>query len=222
MKAIVLFSGGIDSTVLLALALEKGLDCLALSFDYGQRHRVELNSARAICEYYQVPQCLVAIDPTTFASSSLLQKNLTPHQSRTPKEIADSGIPNTYVPARNTLFLSYALGYAEINEAEEIHFGMNVLDRKGYPDCRPEFLEAFQKVASLATKQSVESKGPQIIAPLKNLNKAMIIAEGMRLNAPLELTHSCYNPTKSGIQCGKCDACILRNEGFSKVQHQFN
>lgn len=216
MKAIILMSGGIDSAVVLALALEKKFECLALSFDYGQRHRVELNSANAICEYYEVPQTIIPIDPTPFARSSLLQMDVIPHSGRSPKEISESGIPNTYVPARNTLFLSYSLGFAEINHADEIHFGMNLLDRTGYPDCRPEYLEAFQKVANLATKQSLESKGIQIIAPLINWNKARIIFEGMRLNVPLELTFSCYNPTKAGLHCGKCDACILRNDGFQR------
>ncbi len=216
MKAIILLSGGIDSTVLLALALERGLDCSGLSFDYGQRHLVELNSARAICQYYKIPQNIITIDPQVFGVSTLLKSQISqPVPTGSPEEIRLAGIPSTYVPARNTLFLSYALGIAEISGAEEIHFGMNLQDRFGYPDCRPAFIEAFKKVAELATKQAVESISPKIVTPLQDWDKARIISEGMRLNAPLELTHSCYNPTKAGLQCGKCNSCVLRNEGFA-------
>ncbi len=218
MKAVILLSGGIDSTVLLALALERGLDCLALSFDYGQRHLIELTSARAICEHYDIPQHTITIDPSAFGHSTLVHTDTPMPDKRSLKEIEQSGIPNTYVPARNTLFLSYALGQAEIIDATEIHFGMNAQDRVGYPDCRPEFVESFQRLVNVATKQSVEKTPPKIITPLIELNKAGIISLGLRLNAPLELTHSCYNPTKTGLQCGTCDACILRNEGFTKVQ----
>lgn len=217
MKAIILISGGIDSTVMLALAIERQIECLALSFDYGQRHSVELNSAQAICEYYQIEQKIITINPSAFGNSSLISNGCEVPSDRTTQQIANSGIPNTYVPARNTLFLCYALVQAEIIDAREIHLGMNIHDRNSYPDCRPEFISAFQNLVNVATKQSIESKPPKILTPLQDWNKAKIISEGLRLNAPLELTHSCYNPTKNGLQCGKCDACIFRSEGFSNA-----
>jgi len=218
MKAIILMSGGIDSTVSLALALEKGLECIALSFDYGQRHWIELTSARAICKHYNVAHQIIKIDPKAFGMSSLVEIDSPMPKDRTIEEISGEGIPNTYVPARNTLFLSFALSQAEILNADEIHFGMNAHDINAYPDCRPEYVKAFQDLVNVATKQSLEKKPPQIITPLSAMTKAEIISEGYRLNTPIELTHSCYNPTNSNQQCGVCDACILRNDGFVKAK----
>lgn len=216
-KAIILLSGGIDSTVNLAIAIDRGLDCYAISFDYEQRHRVELKSAAAICTHYGVEQRVIKIDPSSFAGSSLVDHNVDVPTSRKGSDILEGGIPNTYVPARNTLFLSYAVGFAETLNADEIHVGMNAMDRGAYPDCRPEFVVAFQNLINVATKQSVEQTPPQLITPLLELNKAEIIALGMELNAPLELTHTCYSPTSSGLQCGVCDACHLRAEGFEEA-----
>ncbi|MEC7839591.1 MAG: 7-cyano-7-deazaguanine synthase QueC [Chlamydiota bacterium] len=218
MKAIILMSGGIDSTVTLALALDKGYDCLALSFDYGQRHLIELTSARAICKHYDVPHHTIKIDPSAFGMSSLVEKDSPMPKERSLKEISEGGIPNTYVPARNTIFLSFALGQAEIFNADEIHFGMNAHDISAYPDCRPEYINAFQSLIDVATKQSLEKSPPKIVTPLTKMTKGDIITTGYRLAAPIELTHSCYNPTKNDLQCGVCDACALRKEGFATAQ----
>lgn len=209
MKAVILFSGGVDSTVILALALKRGLECHALSFDYGQRHRVELESAKAIAAHYGVSHQIIVIDPKSFGKSSLVSSLAVP-KGRNLEQISAGGIPNTYVPARNTLFLAYALGQAEILEADEIHVGFNALDRNPYPDCRPAFAQAFQGVINVATKQSVEGRAPQLCTPLIDWDKAKIIQEGVALNAPLHMTFSCYDPTPAGKPCGVCDACVLR------------
>ncbi len=209
MKAIILLSGGADSTVALAMALERGLICYGLSFNYGQRHLIELKAAAAIAKYYGIEQKIIQIDPNTFTKSALTTKEAVP-KNRTSQQIAESGIPSTYVPARNTLFLAYALGQAEIWGAEEIHVGFNALDYNPYPDCRPEFLQAFQGVANLGTQQAIEHKAPQIIAPLIRMNKREIFEMGRKLNAPLQLTFSCYDPTPDEQACKICDACILR------------
>lgn len=209
-KAIILFSGGADSTVILALALSKGLECIALSFDYGQRHRCELKAAAKIAGYYKVKHQIVKIDSQTFRKSSLVDEHLQAPHHRTLEEMAANGIPNTYVPARNTLFLSYGLALSEIYEAQEIHFGPNALDGPCYPDCRPNYIAAFQLVSNSATKQAVETGGPTIVTPLISMNKEEIFKLGRALKAPLELTWSCYEPTVEEQPCGSCDACILR------------
>lgn len=209
MKAVILLSGGLDSTVMLALALEQKRHCYTISFDYNQRHRIELESATAIAEHYKVPHQRIKIDPTCFASSALVSKDHIP-VNRTLHEIAAGGIPSTYVPARNSIFLAYALGYAELVEAEEIYFGCNIMDRNAYPDCRPAFVEAFQNLINFATKQSVESKPPKLMTPLIDLNKNEIIQQGVRLKAPIHLSFSCYNPTAEDLPCGQCDACVGR------------
>lgn len=205
MKAIVLFSGGLDSTVLLAIALNRGCQCHALSFDYQQRHRVELDAACAIAQHYGIDHSVIVFDRTVFAKSSSFLVSDTPA----------SGIPSTYVPARNTLFLAYAAGQAEMIGAEEIYLGSNTHDHAGYPDCRPLFVEAFQKVLNVATQQAVEGRPPQLVTPLLHMDKADIIRKGKELQAPLHLTLSCYAPPGAGLHCRQCDACRLRQEGFA-------
>lgn len=212
MKAVVLLSGGLDSMVILAMAIEQRRACTALSFDYGQRHRIELESAKKIAQHYQVPHKIITIDFSAFGSTSaLVSEDHLPHQGRTLTEM-QSGTPNTYVPARNTLFLSFALAQAEIVEASEIYIGSNALDAS-YPDCSPAYINAYQNLISTA----IAGKAPKLLAPLLYMNKQQIVQEGIKLKAPLELTHSCYSPTTEGKPCTKCDACILRASAFSPV-----
>ena len=223
-KAIILLSGGLDSTVVLALALSQGRTCNVISFDYGQRHIVELESAKKIAAYYKVDHKIIKIDPSAFGMSSLMaDKTHTSHlkipENRTLEEMTLQGIPNTYVPARNTLFLAYALGQCELQNAQEIHFGSNKMDYAGYADCRPVFLEAFQSLMKYATKQSIEGAPPRLIVPLIEWDKTEIIRQGLALNAPLEMTLSCYNPQEFH-PCERCDACILRKDGFSRAGHE--
>ncbi len=214
MKAIILFSGGIDSTVMLAKALEKGHECIALSFDYKQVHRVELKHAEAIAKHYGIQQKILKIDPSFFASSALVSDLEIP-TNRSTDEIANSGTPSTYVPARNTIFLSFATALAEVHSAEEIHIGANLLDQNAYPDCRPDFYHAFQKVINTGTKQSDTGSAPRLVTPLIDWDKKQIIHEGRRLNTPLNLTFSCYHPINGVTPCGSCDACILRKDALS-------
>jgi 7-cyano-7-deazaguanine synthase len=209
-KAIILLSGGVDSTVILARALSQGLACHTLSFHYGQRNLIELDAAEKIAAYYGVRNQVIHIDPLAFGKSSLVETTLKAPQSRSLDEISKSGIPNTYVPARNTLFLSYALAICEIHDAHEIHYGANALDNSGYPDCRPQYVQAFQQMVNYATQQSVEKTPPQIVTPLIAMTKQEIFALALALKAPLELTWSCYQPTTAQEPCGVCDACILR------------
>lgn len=217
MKAIILLSGGIDSSVMLAIAKNEGKECLAISFDYGQRHRIELKSAISIAQYYGVPQRIISIDPSCFTGpsfhSALTSKAIVP-KDRTANEIESSGIPSTYVPARNTLFIAYALGQAEMNKAQEIHIGCNALDYKPYPDCRPEYIKAYQALINLATKQSIDDCPPQLITPLLHLDKKEIIKKGMDLKVPFDFTWTCYSPNGEE-PCERCDACLLRNLGFA-------
>lgn len=217
-KAVVLFSGGLDSTVLLALAMEKGYECYPLSFDYGQRHIVELASAEAIAKHYSLSWKVIAIDPSSFQGTSLIDPSLEPPKGRREEEILRGGIPNTYVPARNTLFLSYALGYAEVLGARAIYIGVNAMDRGGYPDCRIEYIEAFRSVAALATKQSVTGEPPEIAAPLIDCDKREIASLGRALKAPLEMSFSCYSPEPSGAPCLLCDACTLRSSALRPTE----
>lgn len=210
MKAIVFLSGGLDSTVCLAKALDENRECVALSFDYGQRHIIELEAAKEIAEHYQINHKIIQIDNTPLISSSLIAG------ANFPKTSAPEKIPPTYVPARNTLFLAYAAALAESANAEEIHFGCNIQDSSPYPDCRPSFIDAWQNILNLATKQAVEGSPPKLITPLINLNKKEIVQLGTQLNTPLHLTKSCYNPNpKSGTPCKICDACKLREESFA-------
>lgn len=217
-SAIILFSGGLDSTVALAVAKDRGRKCFCISFDYRQKHLVELKAAENICGHYGVHQKIIKIDPNCFSGSSLVDETVNVPVGRSQGEILSSGIQNTYVPARNTLFLSYALGYAEVVGACEIYVGFNKMDRGGYPDCRPEFVRAFQGVVDVATKQSAEGTPPQLLTPLIDLDKREIVELGVKLRAPIELTHSCYSPTSDGRPCHQCDACILREEAFESLR----
>lgn len=212
-KSIVLLSGGLDSTVMLALALSKGRQCVAVTFDYRQRNYAELESAKQIAHHYSVQHKLVTICPNTFSRSALVSNTQVP-KDRTFSQIYQGGVPSTYVPGRNTLFLAYAVVQAEIYEAQEIYLGVNIIDRGGYVDSRPDYLLAFQNVINLATKQAVETTPPQLIVPFSKLHKRDIIKLGMSLKVPLRLTMSCYDPSLEGLHCGRCDACYLRKEGF--------
>ncbi len=213
MKAIILFSGGLDSTVLLAMAMSAGRTCCALSFDYGQKHKIELESARAIASHYGIEHKIIIIDPTTFSNSSLVSGDPVP-QNRSLNEIEHSPTPFTYVPARNTLFIAYAIGQAEIMNAQEIYFGANALDQRPYVDCRPEFVDAYQTLINLATKQAVEGFPPKLKSPLIHLTKKEIVTLGRDLQAPLEMSWSCYNPQVDRKPCLHCDACILRQDAM--------
>lgn len=214
-KAIVLLSGGLDSTTALAIAKKSGFENYALSFAYGQRHEIELQFAKKIAEKFGVKEHKIAtIDLRTFGGSALTSEIAVPKN----QEILQNRIPITYVPARNTIFLSYALAYAEVVGAFDIFIGVNAIDYSGYPDCRPEFIETFEKLATLATAAGVENKGHfKIHTPLIKLSKKEIIEEGIRNGVDYSITHSCYDPIiedNKVISCGKCDSCKLRLEGF--------
>jgi 7-cyano-7-deazaguanine synthase len=216
-KAVCLLSGGLDSATCLALARKQGYECYALSFDYGQRHRVELEAAAKIARRLGAKQHRTArIDLRVFGGSALTEKIPVP-KGRSGEEMAES-IPITYVPARNTVFLSYGLAWAEVMSAPDIFIGVNALDYSGYPDCRPEFIEAYERMANLATKAGVEGKIHfQIQTPLIEMKKAEIIKLGVELGLDFGLTHSCYDPGEGGRPCGACDACLLRRKGFAEA-----
>lgn len=216
-KAIVLLSGGIDSTTILAMAQSRGFDVHALTFRYGQRHAIEIEAARRIVAHFCVTQhVVVEIDLRRFGASALTSDIDVP-KGRTPDEIGQ-GIPITYVPARNTIFLSFALAWAEGLAANDLFIGVNALDYSGYPDCRPEYLEAYQRMANLATKAGVEGRQRLTIhAPLIQMSKAQIIQTGLALGVDYALTCSCYDPTPEGTACGACDACFLRLKGFTEA-----
>lgn len=216
-KAVVLLSGGLDSATTLAIANSQGFQCHALSFDYGQRHKFELDSARQVASALGVADHrIVNIDLSVNAGfgKSALTDNITVPKDR---QESESEIPVTYVPARNTIFLSFALGFAEVVGAYDLFIGVNAVDYSGYPDCRPEFIEAYQKLANLATAAAVEGRGEyKIHAPLINLSKTEIIQTGLNLGVDYGLTHSCYDPDQeTGASCGHCDACKLRLAGFA-------
>lgn len=210
MKAIILLSGGIDSAVVLAYAQNEGRECYAISFDYGQRHRVELEYAAKLAQIYSVPHKVLRLTTWGAEQSSALMNSGQVPTNRTREEIAEAGIAPTYVPARNTLFLSYAIAIAEVEHAGEIYCGSNADDCIPYPDCRPSFFDAFQQVANHATKQAAEGNPPKIIAPLIGLKKNEVIQLGKKLGVPLEYTFSCYAPTEDHSPCNACDACRLR------------
>jgi 7-cyano-7-deazaguanine synthase len=216
-RAVVLFSGGVDSSTVLALAVEQGFEALALSFDYGQRHRRELEAARSVARSLAVHRHVIAaIDLRSFGGSALTADIDVP-KGRDIDRIA-AGIPITYVPARNTIFLSFALGWCEVLEARDIFIGVNAVDYSGYPDCRPRFLEAFESLANLATRAAVEGGVRyRIHAPLLNMTKAEIIQTGHRAGVDFSLTHSCYDPSPQGLACGACDSCVLRRRGFEQA-----
>jgi len=217
MRAICLLSGGLDSSVCLALARSQGFDCYALSFDYGQRHRVELESAgRVALNLGVVRHLVVPIDLRIFGGSALTSDIAVP-KGRSAAQMAGE-IPVTYVPARNTVFLSLALAWAEVLGCSNIFIGVNALDYSGYPDCRPEYIEAYEEMANLATKAGVEGRmGLKIHTPLIRLSKAEIVKLGAQLGLDFGLTHSCYDPDEAGRPCGQCDSCVLRRKGFEEA-----
>jgi 7-cyano-7-deazaguanine synthase len=219
-KAIVLLSGGIDSTTTLAIAMQQGFDLYALTFRYGQRHEVEIEAARHIVTHLHVVQHIVVEMNLRMFGGSALTTDLEVPKGRTLVDMAH-GIPVTYVPARNTIFLSYALAWAEVLEASDIFLGVNALDYNGYPDCRPEYIEAYQRMANLATKAAVEGRQRLTIhTPLIHLSKAQIIQKGLDLGVDYALTISCYEPTLHGEACGLCDSCVLRLQGFAAIGRQ--
>ena len=208
-KAVVLVSGGLDSATVLAMAKSQGFHCFTLSFDYGQRHRAELVAAQKIAAAYpDVVHKVVTLNLDSIGGSALTDQDIAVPESPT------EGIPVTYVPARNTIFLSIALGWAEVLEASRIFIGVNAVDYSGYPDCRPEFIEAFTQLANVATKVGVEGGVMQICAPLSALSKADIIRAGVALGVDYSATVSCYQADATGRACGRCDSCRLRREGF--------
>ncbi len=208
-RAVVLVSGGLDSATVLAMARVAGRDCYALSFDYGQRHRVELEAAaRVAARHGAIEHRRMRIDLGGIGGSALTDTAIA-----VPEE-ASTGIPVTYVPARNTVFLALALGWAEVLDADEIHVGVNAVDYSGYPDCRPEYIAAFERLAALATKRGVEGRPVAIRTPLIDLSKAEIIRQGVTLGVDYALTVSCYQPDGQSRACGRCDACRLRRAGF--------
>lgn len=215
-KAVVLVSGGLDSATVLAVARNQGYECYALSFDYGQRHRHELEAAHRVCRRFGVVDHRVCpLDLRVFGGSALTADIEVPKDR--PDGEMSHGIPITYVPARNTIFLSVALGWAEVLGAHDLFLGVNAVDYSGYPDCRPEFIAAFESLANLATKAGVEGTRFRIHTPLIDLTKAEIIRLGRSLGVDYSLTHSCYDPSPNGRPCGRCDSCQLRAKGFAEA-----
>lgn len=216
-KAVILLSGGLDSATVAAIADSEGYSLYALSFEYGQKHRVELDAAKKIAELYRAEEhVIIPLNPIVFKSSSLSSLSV----SSVPKDRIvedEKNIPTTYVPARNILFLSYALSFAETVGSCDIFIGVNALDYSGYPDCRPEFIDAFQKIADIGTKTGVENNRILIHAPLIQMTKSEIIRKGVSLGIDYSLTHSCYDPSEDGGACGRCDSCLLRKKGFKEA-----
>ncbi len=210
MKAVIIFSGGLDSTTVLANAVNQGYDCHALTFDYGQRHDAELQAARNIAKHYSVPHKIIKLPLRNLIAGSAL----TDDTIDVPEYTGCENIPTTYVPARNTIFLSVALGYAEVIGANDLFIGVSSVDYSGYPDCRPEYYDAFEKLACLATKAGVEGNPFTIHRPLIHLSKAQTIELGMTLGLDYSMTVSCYQANSRGEACGTCDSCALRKKGF--------
>jgi 7-cyano-7-deazaguanine synthase len=211
-KAVILLSGGLDSATVVAMAKAQGYACYTMSFDYGQRHRAELDAAARVArDLGAVQHKVIGLDLDGMGGSALTDTSID-----VPETLGE-GIPVTYVPARNTVFLSLALGWAEVLEARDIFIGVNAVDYSGYPDCRPEFIEAFERLANLATKAGVEGNGFTLQAPLQNMSKADIVKAGVALGVDYGLTVSCYQANDKGEACGKCDSCRLRAEGFAKA-----
>lgn len=216
-KAVVLSSGGLDSTTVIAVAISEGYDVYSMSFNYGQRHSLELEASKQVSEVLGVKQHLVIDIDLKIIGGSALTDDIKVPKDRDEGEMTGK-IPVTYVPARNTIFLSYALSWAEVIGATEIFIGVNAVDYSGYPDCRPEYIEAYERMANLATKVGVEGKGLiKIRTPLINLTKAQIIQKGTELGVDYGYTLSCYDPSPEGKACGHCDSCILRKKGFEKA-----
>jgi 7-cyano-7-deazaguanine synthase len=216
-RAVVLVSGGVDSTTTLAIARKQGFEVYALTFDYGQRHRLELEAAERVVKQMGAARHVVArIDLRAFGGSALTAEIEVP-KGRDPAQMS-AEIPITYVPARNTIFLSFALGWCEVLKAEDIFIGINAIDYSGYPDCRPQFLEQFEQLARLATREGVEERAHyRIHAPLLHMTKAEIIRAGIEAGVDYSLTHSCYDPAPGGLSCGECDSCLLRRQGFKEA-----
>ena len=216
-KAVCLLSGGLDSTTVLAVALERGFECYALSFDYGQRHRIELEAASRVAKAQGAKDHRIALIDLRMFGGSALTSAIDVPKHRSADEMTH-GIPITYVPARNTVFLSFALAWAEVLEASDIFIGVNAIDYSGYPDCRSEYIAAFEIMANLATRAGVEGVTKiKIHSPLMELDKAGIIRLAASLNVDLKLTHSCYDPDSEGHACGGCDSCMLRLKGFAEA-----
>jgi 7-cyano-7-deazaguanine synthase len=213
MKAVCLLSGGLDSSTCLGVARRDGFECYALSFDYGQRHRIELEAAAKVAHHFSVREHRIArIDLRAFGGSALTAEIAVPKDSLAP------GIPITYVPARNTIFLSYAMAWAEVLECSDVFIGVNAIDYSGYPDCRPEFIAAFEQMANLATKAGIEGRTRlRIHTPLAKLGKAEIVQLAAGVGVDFALTHSCYDPDREGRPCGHCDSCLLRLKGFREA-----
>ncbi len=212
MKAVILLSGGLDSATVLAMAKDQGYECYALSFNYGQRHAAELYAAaKVVSDFNVIEHKTIDLDLTQIGGSALTDNNIDVPESAT------EGIPVTYVPARNTIFLSYALAWAEVLEINNIFIGINAVDYSGYPDCRPAYIQAFERMANLATKSSVEGTKLTIHTPLIDLSKADIILQGSKLNVDYSLTISCYQVDEDGGACGVCDSCRFRKEGFENA-----
>ena len=213
MRAVILLSGGLDSATAIAIARSESRECLALSIIYGQRHEIELAAAKRVAAAIGVAEHVIyPLDLRVFGASALTDDIAVPKDA-----VGAAGIPVTYVPARNTIFLSLALGYAEARRAEEIWLGVNAVDYSGYPDCRPEFIEAFQQVILRGTRSGVEVGQPRIVVPLIRMSKAEIIRRGTALGVDYALTHSCYDPDAAGRACGHCDSCLLRRKGFEEA-----
>jgi 7-cyano-7-deazaguanine synthase len=214
-KAVVLLSGGLDSTTTLAIAVEEGFASYAMTFRYGQRHGAEVEAARRIARRLgAVEHAIVDVDLRAFGGSSLTTDVEVP-KDRLEEAIGGGEIPSTYVPARNTIFLSFALAWAEVLGASDIFLGVNAVDYSGYPDCRPEFVAAFERLANVATRAAVEGRALRVRAPLLALTKAQIVARGLALGVDYEATVTCYDPAPDGAACGRCDACSLRRRGFA-------
>lgn len=213
-KAVLLFSGGLDSTTVLAFALQQGYEVYPVSFDYGQKHVVELQAARRVAAVYGVPLKVIPM-----GAHALIGSALTDADKSVPDFVANGAIPSTYVPARNTVFLALALAYAEVLGAQDIFLGVSAVDYSGYPDCRPEFIEAFEHLANVATKMAVEGEAIRLHAPLIHLSKAETIRLGAQLGVDYGLTISCYRAApETGAACGECDSCVLRKQGFRQAQ----
>ena len=216
MKAVVLVSGGLDSTTCLAIAREQDFDLYALTLNYGQRHDHELNSAKMVVDFYSIQDhSIIDIDLRQFGGSALTDQIDVP-KNRDPSEMVD--IPATYVPARNTVFLSLALAWAETLGSSNIFIGVNALDYSGYPDCRPEYISSFERTANLATKAGATGSTFKIHTPLINMTKSDIIKTGIKLGVDYSLTSSCYDPNENGDPCGNCDSCYLRLKGFKEAE----
>ena len=217
-KAVVLSSGGVDSTTVMAIAKQEGFEIYSLSFFYKQRHFFEIDAAKKVADVMGVKKHLIIdIDLKKIGGSALTDNNLNVPKHGNTLSMPDE-IPVTYVPARNTIFLSYALAWSEVLQSSDIFIGVNAIDYSGYPDCRPEYIEAFERMANLATRAGVEGKTKlKIRAPLIHMTKAEIIKKGVDLGVDFSLTHSCYDPSSDGLACGECDSCIIRKQGFKEA-----